>query len=248
MRAEVDAAVGVDGVCVVDGLIGEGADDADQQHVERFDAVRRLGDELDAFDQQDVRRLDDVARQRHLFQFARHAAGRRRLGRRERASACRGAMNAVQPVGRRHGGDQQQGQAAEGWWHAFMSDIPLEESLAGVARAAVAPARGDRRRGAAYVTVTMRIIGKASQRLCPEWRFPAESPAVAAARRWQCWQRRSSRRRSGDASAATASCCGRARAARTAAARAAQPAQPRESRKCLVPQGDTARRRGAPFV
>jgi hypothetical protein len=113
LRAEVDAAVGVDVVRVVDGLFGEGADDADEQHIKGFDAVGRLGDELDAFDEQNIRRFDDVARQRYLFEFARHGAGgrrsRRRQGHRRSRRHKRGAASRGQ-----QGGDQEQVRSADG--------------------------------------------------------------------------------------------------------------------------------------
>jgi hypothetical protein len=73
---------------------------------------------------------------------------------------CRGSMNAVHPADADTRAASTRASTHEFWWHAFMNEIPLDELFAKSARFAIAASAG-RRRGAAYVTVTMPIIGRA---------------------------------------------------------------------------------------
>ena len=72
-RSQVDGPAGIDRILPADRLIDQRIGHQDLQHVERFDVIRRLGDQFHGIDQQDVGGLDDVSRQRAFIFFGRHA-------------------------------------------------------------------------------------------------------------------------------------------------------------------------------
>ncbi len=92
-RSQVDHSFRIDTELAGDGLLGQSIRHLDQQRVQWFDAIRRLGDNAQGVDQENIGRFQDVRGQGGEGQLARHQGHRlgARVRRRTRISRRRAA-------------------------------------------------------------------------------------------------------------------------------------------------------------